>query len=88
MIVEVRLYGSLRRYRPVDAGGAPHLPFVAVLPPEATVESLGRALGIPDGLVSAAAVNDEAVESDAGLIDGDRVALFPPSAGGMGIRKT
>lgn len=82
MRVEVRLYGSLRRYRPADAGGAPHLPFVATLPPGASVAALGRALAIPDGLMSAAAVNDEAVDSAAPLADGDRVALFPPSAGG------
>ncbi|CUS03062.2 putative Molybdopterin synthase sulfur carrier subunit [Candidatus Promineifilum breve] len=82
--VTVRLYGSLRRYRPSDAGGAPHQPFVAVLPPGATVETLGRALSLPDGLISAAAINDEAVEVTAPLADGDRVALFPPSAGGQG----
>lgn len=81
MNVEVRLYGALRRYRP-DVDGAPHLPFVATLPPEATVETLGRVLGIPDGLISAAAVNEEAVEATAALAEGDRVALFPPSAGG------
>jgi sulfur carrier protein ThiS len=82
MRVEARLYGTLRRYRPAAAGGAPHLPFTVTLPPGATLEGLGRALGIPDGLISAAAVNDEAVESDALLTDGDRVTLFPPSAGG------
>jgi molybdopterin converting factor small subunit len=37
-------------------------------------------LNIPDGLASAAAVNDEAVEIDYPLRDGDRVS--PAFAGG------
>jgi len=82
MNVEVRLYGVLRRYRPADAPDAPHLPFTTPLPPGATVDTLRRRLNIPDGLVSAAAVNDEAVETAFPLSDGDRVSLFPPSAGG------
>lgn len=83
MNVEVRLYGALRRYRPDDAPGAPHLPFAALLPSVATVDTLRQRLNIPDGLISAAAVNDEAVETTFSLNDGDRVSLFPPSAGGL-----
>ena len=82
MNVEVRLYGTLRRYRPATAAGFPHSPFVAALPPAATVETLLGLLGIPDGLASAVAVNDEAVGADQPLRDGDRVSLFPPAAGG------
>ena len=81
MKVEVRLYGALRRYRPSNVS-APQLSFILDLPPDATVDDLSRQLGILDGFVSAAAVNDEAVESSAVLRDGDRVGLFPPSAGG------
>lgn len=83
MQVEVRLYGALRRYRPADASGAPHLPFRVALSTGATVDSLSELLNIPDGFVSAAAVNDQAVESSAALGEGDRVSLFPPSAGGV-----
>jgi molybdopterin converting factor small subunit len=83
--VEVRLYGALRRFRPADLDGAPHNPFGFALPLGGTVETLAAALGIPDGFVSAAAVNDEAVENIAPLRDGDRVSLFPPSAGGGAI---
>lgn len=82
MNVEVRLYGTLRRYRPAAIPGAPHHPFESTVPGDPTVESLVAALGIPDGLVHAAAVNGEAVELSAPLRDGDRVNLFPPSAGG------
>lgn len=82
MNVEVRLYGTLRRYRPAALPGAPHHPFAFALPDGATVESLLTALLIPDGLVHAAAVNGAAVELAASLGDGDGVSLFPPSAGG------
>lgn len=82
MKVVIRLYGALRRHRPAGAGGEPHHPFEIDLPPGVTVDVLTQRLGIPDGYVSAAAVNDEAVESSAVLTEGDRVSLFPPSAGG------
>ena len=82
MNVEVRLYGALRRFRPADAPGPAHTPFQITLPMTATVDDLSCRLGIPDGLASAAAVNDAAVETDHPLHDGDRVSLFPPSAGG------
>lgn len=82
MRVEVRLYGSLRRYRPSEVAGLPHLPFAVALPLGASVDNLGRQLGLPEGLVNAAAVNDEAVENSTILQEGDRVSLFPPSAGG------
>jgi molybdopterin converting factor small subunit len=83
MNVEVRLYGALRRYRPVDIPGDPHQSFATTLPPNATVDALSTRLGIPDGFVSAAAVNNEAVEGSVVLRDGDTVSLFPPSAGGQ-----
>ena len=82
MNVEVKLYGALRRYRPVSVPGEGHTPFAAALPTAATVDTLLAQLGISDGLASAAAVNDAAVETDHPLRDGDRVSLFPPSAGG------
>lgn len=82
MNVEVRLYGALRRFRPADAPGTPHAPFAAVLPAPATIDTLLSWLRIPEGLASAVAVNDEAVESGHALSDGDRVSLFPPAAGG------
>lgn len=82
MKVEVRLYGSLRRYRPADAPGAPHIPFTTTVPAGLTVAALSALLGIPDGLAGAAAVNDEAVEDSAILKESDKVGFFPPSAGG------
>jgi molybdopterin converting factor small subunit len=52
------------------------------LPTNATVADLAAQLGIPDGFVNAAAVNNTAVAPDTPLHNGDQVNLFPPSAGG------
>ncbi|HEX6385158.1 MAG TPA: MoaD/ThiS family protein [Anaerolineae bacterium] len=82
MDVEVKLYGVLRRYRPVSAGGAPHHPFSMTVAATATPATLAAHLGIPDGLVNAAAVNSESVAADTPLQDGDQVSLFPAAAGG------
>jgi molybdopterin converting factor small subunit len=81
-MIQVKLHGSLRRHRPADAPGAPHQPFSLPLAAETTVAQLAAQLEIPDGLVSGAAVNGEAVATDTVLQDGDTVYLFPPSAGG------
>ena len=82
MEVEVKLYGQLRRYRPRDIAGAAHHPFNHLLEAGATAVTLAKDLGIPDGLVNATAVNGEAAGPDIILQDGDKVGLFPPSAGG------
>jgi molybdopterin converting factor small subunit len=82
MEVEVKLYAALRRYRPATAPGAPHHPFSLSLSDGDTVAALARHLGIPEGMINAAAVNNEAVEPSLALHDGDQVALFPPTAGG------
>ncbi len=80
--ITVRLYGTLRQYRPAETTGAPHHPFTLSVPANQTIDDLRLRLGIPDGLVTAAALNDDAVEVAALLQDGDSVAMFPPSAGG------
>lgn len=82
MQVEVKLYASLRRYRPEAAGGAMHHPFFVTLPAGSTIATLVKTLGIPEGSITAAALNDEAVEVNASVQEGDKVGLFPPSAGG------
>jgi molybdopterin converting factor small subunit len=61
----------------------PHHPFLFEVPDGATVDVLAAALEIPEGLVTAAAINDEVVDVDSTLQEGDRVGLFPPTAGGM-----
>ena len=88
MKIEVKLYAALRRYRPKDEGGAEHHPFVVTLQAGATIAALAALLKIPEDLVTAAALNDDAVDVDARLHDGDKVGLFPPSAGGSLGRKS
>lgn len=80
--ITIKLYGQLRRYRPKDLPGAAHHPFTLEAATGATAVAVADQLGIPDGLVNAAAVNDEAVANDVILQDGDQLTLFPPSAGG------
>jgi hypothetical protein len=82
MKIEVKLHGTLRRYRPNDATGAPHHPFFISLPKSLTIAELAAYLEIPDGLVNAASINGEAVSPEAVLPEGAAVQLFPPSAGG------
>ena len=82
MIITVRLYGSLRRFRPQEAAAPFPQPFTVDLPVGTSVAGLGLHLGIPEGVASAAAVNNVAVEIDTVMQDGDRVSLFPPAAGG------
>jgi sulfur carrier protein ThiS len=82
MELTVKLYGTLRKYRPDTAGGAPHQPFTTSLPENSTVFDVMRALAIADGAVNAAAVNGDSVTNDTVLHDGDSVSLFPPAAGG------
>ncbi|MGH2536800.1 MAG: MoaD/ThiS family protein, partial [Candidatus Promineifilaceae bacterium] len=80
--ISVKLHGLLRAQRPAAAAGAPHHPFVVELPAGARLADLIRALGAPEGQVSAAAVNGQHAADDAALSDGDQVSLFPPAAGG------
>lgn len=84
MKLTVKLYGTLRKYRPDSAGGAPHQPFTYSIPEQSTVIDLMHSLEIVDVAVNAAAINGEAVESNTMVKDGDTVSLFPPAAGGVG----
>jgi len=78
--VEVRLYATLRRYRPeLKVGEALSLN----LEEGTTVRQLlEEKLGIPSEVVKTVFVNGIAQELDHVLADGDRVGIFPPVAGG------
>ncbi len=78
----VKLYGVLRKHRPVGVPGESHHSFELDLQKGATVAELVAHLGINAGSFSAVAINGEAAEEDRPLQDGDVVRLFPPSAGG------
>ncbi len=82
MLVHVKLYASLRRYRPEIALGQS---FQCALPDETTVGYLiGDALGLPSQEVAIALVNGMYSDRERPLKDGDGVALWPPIAGGAG----
>lgn len=82
MNIEVKLYGVLRRHRPEDQPGAPHHPFSLVCQPMETVRSVMKQLGLEEGVVAAAAINNQTASLDTLLQPNDKLALFPPSAGG------
>jgi molybdopterin converting factor small subunit len=82
MNLTIKLYGTLRKYRPESASGAPHQPFTLSTPENITIHDLMRLLAVLDGAVNAAAVNGDSVNNDTQLHDGDTVSLFPPAAGG------
>jgi len=77
--VEVRLYASLRRYRPAAPPGEGER---VLLPAGSTVLDLLAGLGIPSAEVQTVFVNRRAIAREAVLQDGDRVDLFPAVAGG------
>ncbi len=79
MNVQVRLYGLLRHYHP---GPNANAPLTLELPEGATLADVVARLGLPDGLVHAASVNNVAIGIGQPLHPGDQVGLFPPAAGG------
>jgi molybdopterin synthase sulfur carrier subunit len=77
--VQVRLYATLRHYRPeVKLGES--LPME--LPEGATVGRLIARLGIPAEVVKTIFVNHCQQGPEHVLQNGDEVAIFPPVAGG------
>lgn len=81
-MVQVKLYGILRRYRPAAAPGKVHEMFPIEINEGAMVIDLAQELGIDSSSFSAIAVNGESTGEHTVLRDGDDVRLFPPSAGG------
>ncbi len=80
MQVLVKLYASLRRYRPEIALGQA---FACTVPDKATVGQLALdALRLPAEEVAITLVNGVYRSRDYPLSDGDQVALWPPIAGG------
>ncbi len=80
MEIQLRLYGALRRYRPL---GAPEFgAFTLEVAEGATAGAAADRLGIPRSWLRGAFVNDEASSLDRALRQGDRVAFFPPAGGG------
>jgi molybdopterin converting factor small subunit len=77
--IEVRLFATLRDFLPQpDPSGTT----IIDVPDNATVDDVGRLLGIPAHLARVALVNGEYAEPGDRLHAGDVVTLFPPLAGG------
>jgi len=77
--VEVRLYATLRKYSPEAGSGGP---LILQMPEGDRLADLLVRLGVPKGEVKTAFVNNRRQDEDYQLRDGDRVAFFPPVAGG------
>jgi molybdopterin converting factor small subunit len=77
--VRVKLFATLRRYRPgLGLGEA----FPVELPAGATVGDLIEQLGLPAGEVKIVFVNALFRDQDHVLADGDELGIFPPVGGG------
>ena len=77
--VDVRLYAALRRYVPhLGLGEAIELD----LDEGTTIRHIFARLGLPESEVKRAFVNGLSRGYEHTLSDGDRVAIFPPVAGG------
>ncbi len=79
MIIDLALFASFSRYQPDGAGGRWARRFD--VPDGTTVGELIGRLGLPEG-PRAVFVNGRHAADDRVLDDGDRLAVFPPIAGG------
>ncbi|MBC7232315.1 MAG: MoaD/ThiS family protein [Chloroflexi bacterium] len=79
MRITVKLYATLRRFKPDLPPGAG---FSVDVPLDATVSQVVEQLGIPDGVALVPMVNNEVKGLDHVLAEGDTLSLFPPVAGG------
>ena len=77
--VEVALFATLRKYRR-DRGGTS--PFQVDVPEGTTVDGLVAILGIPAGETKQVFAGLQRRDKDYVLQCGERVAIFPPIAGG------
>jgi sulfur carrier protein ThiS len=77
--VEVVLYASLSKYHP-DGGGS--APFPMKVADGSTTSTLLDLLGSPAGEIKQFFVKNKRQDLDYILMDGDRVAVFPPVGGG------
>ncbi len=76
--VTVRLFATLRRQQASSREGACQVE----VPEGTTVEGLIRQLGIVPGAVWVVFVNALRAQPETELVDGDKVDIFPPVAGG------
>lgn len=78
MVLEIRLYATLRRFATSGSGGV----LTIDVPAGTTVAQVFEFLEIDPIDVKLVMVNGLASDSDRLLAEGDRVGLFPPVGGG------
>ena len=78
MKVQVKLFGTLRKHLPSDAGGRIS---EIELTDRATVDDLAVQLGIEE-MPAVVCINDQETHRGRRLQEGDMITFFPPLAGG------
>ena len=73
--VTVRLFATLKKYSPPDAGNYP-------IPIGTTIRDLIDLLGITENEAKIIFVDGEKAKLDSGLRGGETVSIFPPVGGG------
>ena len=79
MLINVKLFASLQRYRPAMMAGQP---FEVELPERSSIGDLIAHLEIRPNEVKVTFVNGRARAALYRLKDGDEVGIFPPVGGG------
>ncbi len=78
MLITVKLFATLHRYRP----DAPRTGLTLEVPEGADIAKVLPLLGVPDRAPLVAMVNEKVEHLDHALKEGDVLSLFPPVAGG------
>ena len=79
MLVNVKLFATLQRYKPDVSAGQP---FTVELPEKSTINDLIAHLEVRANEVKVVFVNGRARAEMYRLKDGDEVGVFPPVGGG------
>ncbi len=77
--IQITLYATLRKYHPREDGSKP---FTLEIEDSLTIEDLLKELSIPREESKQIFVNNRRQDMEYLLQKGDRVAIFPPIAGG------
>ena len=78
--IKIKLFANLREYYPEEPGGKEALEYE--IAEGSMIGDLYRELRIPEGHVKMNFVNNLKKKKDYELQPGDKVAVFPPIAGG------
>ncbi len=82
MEIEVKLYANLQDYYPENMKEKKDNTLVVEVESGTELQELMQKLNIPEEEVKMTFINNRKQEKDYELQDGDKVAIFPPIAGG------